>query len=212
MSIHITVCKVGSLETNCYIVTDEESGKALIVDPGEFDESLAQAIHKNKITGFEYILLTHGHHDHILAVETIQKNYGGKVVIHEKDSDCFSNGTKSLLSFSDKSRTLPVKADRTVKDSDVLPFAENEIKVIHTPGHTEGSVCYCIGDSMFSGDTLFKETVGRTDFPTGNMLQMLRSVNKLKSLDFDYKIYPGHGEPTTLEHEKQMNYYMRIKK
>lgn len=209
MSLEIRFCNVGSLGTNCYILTDDISGESLVVDPGMYDLQLKKTLENNNITSLKYILLTHGHYDHILGVEELQKDLGGKIVIHEDDSDCFVDGSKSLSEYFSDGVALNVKPDVKVVDGSTLNLGDKTIKVIHTPGHTNGSVCFLIDNLIFSGDTLFKESVGRTDFPTGDMKTILKSVQKLKTLNGDYKIYPGHGEFTTLNYEKNHNYYMR---
>ena len=209
MSLEVNGYPVGYMGTNCFLVTDMETNKRFIVDPGEYDRSLKKLLSNVKEGEIEYILLTHGHFDHIMGVYDVQKNYGGKIVIHEKDADCFKNDEKSLISNFGFDGKLPEKADILVKDGDTLPFAGDSIKVIHTPGHTEGSVCYLIDDLLFSGDTLFCGSVGRTDFKSGSFDDIIKSVKKLAAINGDKKVFPGHNMLTTLERERKSNVYLR---
>lgn len=208
MKLQIKGYPVGTMGTNCYLVTDEETHERFLVDPGFFDGSLKRLLLDVKPGELKYILLTHGHFDHILGVCDVQKNYGGKIVIHEKDADCFENEKKSLVGAFAPDATLPEKADILVEDGDRLPFADGEILVLHTPGHTEGSVCYLLENAVFSGDTLFFDSVGRTDFFSGSFAEILKSVKKIAALSGGRKVYPGHGMMTTLERERKNNRYI----
>lgn len=209
MILRIEGYPVGIIGTNCYLVTDEESGRRFVVDPGKWDGSLKRLLLNVKAGELDYILLTHGHFDHILGVSDVVKRYGGKIVIHENDSDCFENSERSLIRSMDVSEDLPEKADILVKDGDRLPFAGGFITVMHTPGHSEGSVCYLIENHVFSGDTLFCGSVGRTDFKYGSYDGIIRSVKRIAALDGNRKVYPGHGMLTTLERERKDNPYLK---
>lgn len=208
MKLQIKGYPVGTMGTNCYLVTDAETNERFLVDPGFFDGSLKRLLLDVKPGELKYILLTHGHFDHILGVCDVQKTYGGKIVIHEKDADCFKNEKKSLVGAFAPGSNLPEKADILVKDGDKLPFSDGEITVLHTPGHTEGSVCYLLENAVFSGDTLFFDSVGRTDFFSGSFTEILESVKKIAALSGDRKVYPGHGMMTTLERERKNNRYI----
>lgn len=207
-----SVC-VSMMETNCYIITDEKTRLSAVIDPGEYCNALVKMLSDNAVTSLEYILLTHGHFDHIQGVKKLKEHYGGKVVIHKEDEKCFTNSYYSLSDVFLKSTEPLGKADITVKDADKLLLGESEITVMHTPGHTQGGVCYISGDIMFTGDTLFAENIGNSNFPGGNMLTLLQSVASLAALEGDYKVYPGHGEATALEYERRNNpYIIRHKK
>lgn len=196
---------------NCYLATDESSGESFLVDSGAYGERQASYIRSLGVENLKYILLTHGHYDHILGVEKFREAFGGQVVIHALDEDKLSDMTKSLYIFSGNEKDfIPQKADIIVKDGDRIPFGDGEIEVIHTPGHTKGGVCYKIADVLFTGDTLFKGTIGRTDFPDSDEYEMLAALKKLYALENDFKVYPGHEGITTLNAEKQTNRYMKL--
>ena len=141
-------------------------------------------------------------------MKKLKADFGGEVVIHSLDADCLYDSSKSLGDFFGLSMPS-FEADKTVIEGDRLPFGNSEIEVIHTPGHTVGSVCYKIGDMIFSGDTLFCGSIGRTDFPGGSMLQMTASLKKLSKLEGNYNVYPGHEDLTDLDTERRTNLYMK---
>ncbi len=192
---------VGILRTNSYLIS--YNNKGIIVDPGGINDKLDENI--KKLNGIEYIILTHGHFDHIMEVKRYQKLTGAKVVIGEDEKDFPIDNSLNLCSEFYKKGINNFHADILLKDGDVLNFNGKEIKVISTPGHTIGSVCYCTDNIMFSGDTLFRGKVGRTDLATGNRDDMLNSLRKLYELKTDYLIYPGHGLTTSLYKEKLLN-------
>lgn len=189
---------------NCYILKDEKSGDALVVDPGAYSNRLEALLRQEGITELRYILLTHGHFDHITGVGELQKNFAGKVVIHKADESCLWDGMQSLASYFGEIQHRD-KADVLVCEGDELSFGDEKIRVMHTPGHTKGGVCYIIGDMLFSGDTLFKGSIGRTDFPSSDEGEMLDSLRRLAGLEGDYRVLPGHEEETTLSRERRFN-------
>jgi glyoxylase-like metal-dependent hydrolase (beta-lactamase superfamily II) len=198
---------LGPIEDNNYLLIDEESKEAVLVDCTEKSEDIELAI-KQADAKLKYILLTHGHFDHILGVNDFKKKYDCKVLLHEGDKILVESVKEFARNFG-----LPdcevQKVDDFVSDGDMLNFGKTEIKVIHTPGHTQGGVCYLIGDKLFSGDTIFYESVGRTDLPGGNFAQLKSSIeNKIFTLDAEITIYPGHGSRTTVAHEKANNRFM----
>ena len=199
---------IGHIETNCYILTDSKSGDTAVIDPCWLTDELKAAV--DCAGGVKYILLTHGHFDHICGVHDLREYTGAEVAIHESDADCLFDEKKSLADGSGYP-FKPVRADIILRDGDVLELGGKEIKVMHTPGHTKGGVCFiCESDRMiFSGDTLFHSTVGRTDFEGGSFKEIIESVERLQSLDGDYDVYPGHNRSTTLERERTRNFYMR---
>lgn len=200
---------VGPVETNCYVFTDEATGKSGIVDPGYGEQGLLEYL-KGSVKELEVILLTHGHHDHILGIPKVRELFpNAKIYIQEEDASSLQNPMQSLAAFAGYGKQEPLAADVTVTDGDKVAVGETEFTVLHTPGHTKGSVCYLSGDVMFSGDTLFQGTVGRTDLLGGSFIEMMESMKKLRSLSIDYRVLPGHERETTLNREKAENEYMR---
>lgn len=196
---------------NCYMLVDEKTGEAAIVDPAFYGEVLKNAIADAGDIKIKYILLTHGHFDHILGAHDLKEATGAAVVIHANDADHLIDPKKSLAEGNIPDPQLPVKADLLVKEGDILTLGEEEIKVMHTPGHTMGGVCYILEKdrTIISGDTLFCMTAGRTDFFDGSDELMIESLKRLIALDGDYKVLPGHNRATTLESERKRNWYIR---
>ena len=208
--MHLTVkhVEVGPLPTNCYIVQDTDSGDALVVDPGQFDPPLLHALESMGVQALRYILLTHGHFDHILGVQPLKDRFGGDVVIFESEEAFLKDDALSVAPPFCAALPRARKADVLVHDGDRLPFGSGEVQVLHTPGHTSGSVCFLLDRFLFTGDTLFCCSIGRTDLPTGNILKLNRSIRRLAKLDGDYTVLPGHMDPSTLEFERENNPYL----
>lgn len=206
--LDIKIYPLGILETNCYLITDSESGDMAVVDCGAKSTELLKEINSRQKGKVKYILLTHGHFDHTTGVEWLKNETNAQIVISEKENNFIS---KNDLSIAEK-RVFPQKftADITVNDKNVLDLGSTKISVIETPGHSAGSVCYRIDNYLFCGDTIMCETIGRTDLPTGNMNEMAQTLKKLAAIKDDLQLFPGHGEISTLEHEKKYNAYMRM--
>lgn len=196
---------VGMVGTNCYFAVNEETKECLIIDPGDNADLLAGKIADGGYTPMA-VLLTHGHFDHIMGVEGLRTQFDIPVYVHEDDAEMLER--PQLNAGAMIGASVSVKADRTVRDGDVLNLAGMEIHVLHTPGHTPGGVCYYFPkeEVVFSGDTLFCESVGRTDLPGGSMSALIRSVREkvLKLPDLTI-VYTGHGEPTKIGDEKRCN-------
>lgn len=197
---------VGPVGTNCYLLMNEDTKELLVVDPGD------SAIHiQNKIEDMGghpvAILLTHGHFDHILGVPSLEELYSHvDLYAYESEKNILSD--PSLNCSDQMGRSCALKPDYWLLDGQEITLGGIDLKVIATPGHTEGSCCYYVpaGKLLFSGDTLFAESVGRTDLPTGSMGQLSRSIHKLFDLlPEDTEVYPGHEFATSIEHEKRYN-------
>lgn len=195
---------------NCYMLIDEATNDAAIIDPGWYGDIIKNTLAKENVN-LKYVLLTHGHFDHVSGVYGLQKEEGAEVVIHPSDREHLLDPKKSLAEGNFPEPHQPVTADVLVEDGDVIMLGSSPIKVMHTPGHTNGSVCYILEDDrvIFSGDTLFCMTAGRTDFWDGSDEKMIASLKRLIALDGDYKVYAGHSRETTLERERTRNWYIR---
>lgn len=188
---------LGAYQTNCYMIWAEDSDDCVVIDPGyQPDTVLAQAKKQGKTV--TAILLTHGHFDHVGAVRELVAETDCDVYICPED-----------LAMPPQLTAGPLYYTHTYGEGDVLQIAGLTIRVIRTPGHTPGSVCLIVEDTIFSGDTLFEGSCGRTDLPGGDWAQILQSLKRLKSMDRDYKVCPGHGGATTLAEERMYNPYMR---
>lgn len=200
--------EVGMLGTNCYIAVNEESNKGVLIDPGADALLILDTIKKQNIE-IEAILLTHGHSDHIGALAEVAEALNVTVMIGENDADMLVNANKNLSSFMGKGITCKV-ADRLLKDGDKLNLAGLEFEVLETPGHTPGGCCFKCGDIVFAGDTIFAESIGRTDFPGGSYKQLLESIKtKILTLDDKTKLLPGHGPATDVAWERRMNPFLQ---
>ncbi len=193
------------LSSNCYLVTND--GESLVIDPGEYGRELDEAL-KPLNYKLKYILLTHTHFDHIGGTAELKEKTGAKVCAHALDAAGLNNYLISLANIGGV-RHRKTEADVLLKDGQELCLGGEKIRVMHTPGHSPGGVCYIMGDNIFTGDTLFAGTVGRTDFPGGDYGRLIASLQQLSELEGDYTIYPGHGEDTTMENERKNNPYMR---
>ncbi len=201
----IQQCVLGMVCTNCYFLMNKETKELLIVDPADAPEKIDQMVVRmeGKPVG---ILLTHGHYDHILAVEAVREKYGLKVYAHQDEAALLKNPTLNLSGYGQGGcRVVP---DELLVDGQKFQEAGFEIQVIHTPGHTAGSCCYYFQEEgiLVSGDTLFCGSVGRTDLPTGSTSQIIDSLHKLlDNLPEEIDVLPGHESTTTIGYEKRYN-------
>lgn len=195
----------GQLENNMYLVMDENTKKAVLIDASALIPKIPETV-KELGADVEYILLTHGHFDHIMGLNDLKKALDAKAAICKDDLIISDNINEFIRLFGGLSESVPPVYEKFVEDGDILTVGNMRIKVIHTPGHTEGGVCYLIDDKLFSGDTLFRESVGRTDLFGGSFEKLVDSIkNKLFKLDDNITVYPGHGPATTIGHEKKYN-------
>ncbi len=197
--MHIKCLTVGQLEANCYIAADEKTMECAVIDPGDETNTIMDYIEEN---GFivRVILLTHGHFDHTGAAENISEETGASIWINKKD---FSEEYESQYKYAGGENV------RFYEDGNVIDVGSLRIRVLETPGHSPGSVTLLCGDVLFTGDTLFRGSCGRYDLPGGDLQKMLLSLKRLYNLPEDYEVYPGHGAATTLNLERNTNYYMR---
>lgn len=196
--------------TNCYIVQDEDSKETMVIDPGGQPEKIIEMLNILNAK-LKYIFLTHCHADHTGGVHLIQEKLGGKVLIHRKDAENLHNDSINMASYIGIGE-ISLEADSRVDDNDLIHVGNIEFKVIYTPGHTEGSTSlYCEKENLlFSGDTLFRGTWGRTDLPTSDFENIIQSITKkLMILPEDTIVYPGHGKSTMIKEEKPI--YLDLK-
>ena len=199
---------VGSVQTNCYFAINENTDEVLIVDPGASAGRLAEIIEEEKLNPVA-ILLTHGHFDHAGGAAELAEHYGIKVYAEEHEKETLENPAINLSGW--EGRELVYHADVFLRDEQEIDLAGFHIRVFHTPGHTVGGCCYYFSyqNAVFSGDTLFAQSVGRTDFPKGNASALIRSIEeKLMPLPDETTVYTGHNEITTIGTERMYNPYL----
>jgi glyoxylase-like metal-dependent hydrolase (beta-lactamase superfamily II) len=199
---------LGMVQTNCYIVSNEETKEAIVFDPAEDAVKIEQYLKANDLV-CKGILLTHGHFDHIMAATELAASTLSQIYAHEEEVGLLSDA--KLNASSHIRRECSLNPDVLLKDQENLQLAGFTIRVIHTPGHTGGGACYYFSGHgvLLSGDTLFREDIGRSDLPTGNGKVLVESIlNKLMILEDQVAVYPGHGPSTTIGHERDNNIYL----
>ena len=187
---------LGNYQTNCYIVHEEDAKTCIIIDPGFQAEDILRELQGLELT-LEAILLTHGHFDHVGAVKTLAAETDCRVYLHRDELTLPENFTAGPLFYTD------------LYENSTLSLAGLSFRVLHTPGHTPGSVCLTCEKHLFSGDTLFAGSCGRTDLPGGDWTSIRKSLLRLRELEGEFAVHPGHGESTTLALERQYNPYMQ---
>jgi hydroxyacylglutathione hydrolase len=203
---------VGTLFTNCYVVSCTETREALIIDPGfETDleaKTVLKEIDQRKLQ-VRYIVNTHGHHDHTSGNGIMKRLTGAPILIHEYDAPMLTDSTKNLsVLFGLRTASLP-PADQMLHDGDIVQVGDTSLRVLHTPGHSRGSISLLGDDAVFSGDTLFAGSIGRTDLPSSSYEEITLSLKKLATLPDHIKVYPGHGPTSTIGEEKRHNPFLQ---
>jgi len=196
---------VGQLQTNCYLVWDKKTEEAVIIDPGDAADFILQKVRDLEIKP-KFILATHGHFDHILAVVELKLALKIPFLMHEKDSFLLKRMGQSAKYFTEAEGGPAPQVDKFIQEGDLIEFGQEKLKVMETPGHSPGGVAFYSRGVLFSGDTLFRQGVGRTDFSYASAETLGRSIKKLLKLPQETKVYPGHGELTKigLEHYNQI--------
>lgn len=198
----IKALQVGQLQTNCYIVTDENTLECAVIDPGGDSNAILNYIETHSLKP-RYIFITHGHFDHTLGADELRESTGATLYINRNDASEEQTGAHY------KFYVQPNSGVKYYGEGDEITLGSINFKVIETPGHSPGSVCLIAEDVIFCGDTLFRDSCGRTDLEGGSMRMLLHSLKRLNDLSGDYEVYPGHADPTTLERERRFNYYIR---
>jgi glyoxylase-like metal-dependent hydrolase (beta-lactamase superfamily II) len=199
----IRTVTIGPLETNCYIVIDEATNKAIVIDPGDEPDRIMETAEGAKIL---YIVLTHAHFDHVGAVADLKNITGAKVIIHAEELEMYETARDQAAFWGYQMEPLP-PPDILFKEGDELSFGNVGFVVIHTPGHTPGSICLYSNGVVITGDTLFRGSVGRTDFPGGDINQLRASFRKLMGLPDETAVLAGHGPPSTIGVERVENLF-----
>ncbi len=194
---------VGAYSVNCYIAYCTETMDGILIDPGDEAGRIKYFVDDIGVS-IKEIVLTHAHSDHIGAVNALKAHFGVKTALYVDENDIYSNSTMNLTNIMAE---YPIRenGDILLNDGDYVTIGNEKLKVLHTPGHTKGSICLYGGGVLFSGDTLFAGTYGRIDFPTGDEKRLAESLSKIMQLPENTLIYPGHYESTTLKTEKQYN-------
>ena len=200
---------VGELETNCYILRDENTNEGIIIDPGGDFKEIEKVLEELYLE-IKYIVLTHGHGDHIGVLAELKKKTCAQILIHKEDAEMLSDPVKNLSILSYTPISVP-EADRLLKDEDKIKIGKIELEVLHTPGHTQGSISLWTDKIIFTGDLIFYGSVGRTDLPGGSYQKLLRSIqDKILDKEDDTIIYPGHGPSTTVGEERMNNPFLNL--
>jgi glyoxylase-like metal-dependent hydrolase (beta-lactamase superfamily II) len=203
----LEILTVGELATNCYILGDEKTKQGVVIDPGG-DFEIIEARLKELNLKVKYIILTHGHIDHIGALSQLKKATKAEILIHSKDSAMLYDPKQNLSVFSEN-KIIATKADKLLVEGDIIQCEGINFEVLHTPGHTPGGISLLTDKMIFTGDALFCGSVGRADFPGSSYQELINSIkDKLLSKDDDFAIYPGHGPSSTIGEERRNNPFL----
>lgn len=196
---------VGSLENNCYIIADEKTNESFITDPGDEPDRILDLIHKNNLT-IKYIICTHAHFDHVAAIPEIKEETKARIVLHSDDLNMYRSTKNQAAAWGYEIDPLP-EPDIFVSEGDIMEVGGLKFVVLHTPGHTQGSICLYGEGIVITGDTLFAGSVGRTDLPGGDISKLIKSFKRLMSLPDEVKVLTGHGPESTIKKEKIDNFF-----
>ena len=196
---------VGPLESNCFIIADENTKEGLVVDPGDEPDRILDLINKNSFN-IKYIVCTHAHFDHVGAVPDLKKETGAKLVLHRDDLELYKSTKDQAAIWGYELDPLP-EPDMFVSEGDKIEVGDLRFEILHTPGHSPGGICLYGEGILITGDTLFAGSVGRTDFYGGDMEKLKRSFRRLLSLSDKIKVLPGHGPETTIGQERTDNFF-----
>lgn len=198
----------GVYGANCYIVASENTKDGIVIDPADNTEGLLELI-KNKDLNIKYIILTHGHGDHIGGIKELKESTNSEILIHKEDKEMLENKELNLSSQMPMV-TVEIKPDKVLEDGEIIDFGSLKAEIIHTPGHTKGCICIKIDNNIFTGDTLFKGSIGRTDLYGGSYESIISSIkDKLMAYDDETKVYPGHGPMSTIGYERNTNPFLK---
>lgn len=199
--------EVGRIQCNCYIVGCEKTKEGVVIDPGGDADLVAEVVKKHNLT-IKYFICTHAHFDHVEGIKDLLTYIKAPILLHEEDSALYENLPGQAQMFGLKAEPAPT-SNRYLKDGDVIEFGELTMKVFHTPGHSPGSISLQVDNVVFTGDTIFAGSIGRTDLPGGSMEKLITSAReKILSLGDNVKLYPGHGPATTVGYEKKYNPFL----
>ena len=203
----LTRLVVGPLQVNCYILADEKTKEAVVIDPGDDAREILKLI-KDKGLTVKYLVCTHGHFDHVGANKALKEATGAMLLVHEDDASLMASASMQSRAFGMNTMSSP-KADRYVKHGDVIKAGEVSLKVLHTPGHSPGGISLLEQGMVFTGDSLFAGSIGRTDLPGGDLMTLLRSIKtNLMTLPDETKVFCGHGPASTIGEERRENPFL----
>jgi hydroxyacylglutathione hydrolase len=198
---------VGQLDVNCYVIWDAETAEALIIDPGDEPEKIIGFIDSKGLKP-EYILFTHAHYDHICAVRELHERYRAVILMHKDEIPTYRMTARYCISLGYEPEDFP-EPQKIVKDGDFIKLGRYRFDIMHTPGHTPGSICISVENILFTGDTLFRAAAGRTDLPGGDFRLLLQSLRRLMLLPAGTTVFCGHEASTTIGEEARINPFIK---
>ena len=195
------------MASNCWLLWEKESGKAAVIDPSSECGAICDVLRARSAI-LAWILLTHAHADHMSALDALRDATGAPAAVHAGDADALQDPLRNVSAYIFHRNQIFRSAQRVLQDGDTVQIGRESLRVMHTPGHTPGSVCYFAEHAIFTGDTLFDGSIGRTDLPGGDAAAMTQSLRKFAAVCGEYTLYPGHGVVTALSVQKKYNPYL----